>query len=896
MPSTLHAFRKHQKILMVMTTGLAMISFLILGAVNSRPENMPAVLVVAALAAMFGGAAWVIGQVNGKSSEYLTTGAVAGAVLGLWLSWGRAEPNAILMDSGDLTTTEVFNMKRERNLANQFVGDAYQRVNGFQANFAEQFGQRVFFRYTPGQYDSDVEIAITKLLQREADRLGIDVSTAAVFDFIRGLAMTSGKALTQQQFAEIRSRLGVSEEQLIKVLADELKARRAYDLLYSQRPLPTPEALYDYYSKLNLQQEAEIAVVPVADFVDDKAEPSAKDLDELFVKYKANPPGYGPDGKFVEGMPGFRQPPRMKLAYLEAVYDTFEKQVGEVTDKEIEDRYEQLKKRPFGDSFDMPDFSGDLPAIPPGGLMNPLDGILPNSLTPPTPPPAAADSTPPAAPAEGTAPESSPAATPPAPEASAPEASTPDAPKGDAAPPAAPPASPSEGTPPAATPDATSDSTPPAVPADNPSSSMLPNLSTLSFVAFQDDQPPPPPVASGENATAAATTETPAQPETPPAEGTPSTPALPPPAPPTLEGATPPADPPLPTVRPLDDAYRAEIKEEIIRERTQALMEKKIDEAVQWFASEIGARINTPAEEQGHLTAEDAAKKLKEYAGKNGLVYVETPFLSFQELQNSEDYPVGAAAAVNHPEKANVATDAFESFGRSMFYLPRPAASLDQSGEGSWFVYWLTAERRDGEPANMDDPIVKQQVVKTWRELKAREKAEARAAALVKLAQESDKPLTELFAEQSVTGESGTGYISVRPTGKFTWYRMPVVPTRSMQREASPTLTELPGLKPVGDSFFSTVFEKLKVGETGTANSMDKSEYYVVKVTNRTPSTPEELETFRQTFLARGLSNEYFDLASRDWALYGRNPIDDLLKRNNVQFVNRGERDAPPEG
>lgn len=886
MPSTLQTFRKHQKVLMVMTTGLAMISFLLLGAVNARPENMPAVLVVLALAAMFGGAAWVIGQVNGKSSEYLTMGAVAGAVLGLWLSWGRAEPDAILMDSGDLSGQQVFEMKRERNLANQFVGDAYQRVNGFQAGFAEQFGQRVFFRYTPGAFDSDVDMAITELLRREADRLGISVSTASVFDFIRGLAMTSGKALTQEQFAEIRTRMGVSEEQLIAVLADELKARRAYDLLYNQRPLPTPESLYESYRKLNLQQEAEIAVLPVSDFVDEKVEPSQQELEELFAKHKGNAPGFGPDGKFVEGLPGFRQPPRVKLAYLEAVYDTFEKQAGEVTDQEIEARYEERKRRPFGDALDAPDFSGEMPQIPPGGLTNPLEGILPNSLKAPTPPPAEGTTAPenPAAPVEGTKPESSAPAAPPAP--------TPEATKTEAAPPATPATTPEPAPRPAApekTPDAAA---PPAAPADKPST-MLPDLSKLSFVVFQDDQPPPPPVATGAGAPAP---QNPAQdqPSTPPAEGTPSTPALPPPAPPSIEGETPPADPPLPTVRPLDDEYRAELKDEILRERTQALMEKQIDEATQWFASEVGALINTPPEDKGHITAEQASKKLKAYAEKNGLAYVETPFLSFQELQGSEDYPVGPAAAVNHPQKANVATDAFESFGRSMFYLPRPAASLDPMGQGSRFVYWMTGERPDGEPQNMDDPIVKEQVVKTWRELKARAKAEERAAALVKMAKEAaDKPLTEVFAEQSATGQPGTGYLSVRPTGKFSWYRMPVVPTRSMQRESSPTLTELPGLKPLSDSFFTTVFEKLKVGEVGTATSADKSEYYVVKVISRTPSTPEELETFRQTFLTRGLANEYFDLASRDWAMHGRNPIDELLRRNNVQFVNRQNGDSP---
>ena len=122
---------------------------------------------------MIGGAAWVIGQVNGKSSEYSTIGAVAGAVLGLWLSWGKTDPGAILIDSGDLTNKQVSMMKRERNLANQFVGDAYQRVNGFNPMMAEQFGQRVLFRYTPGSPTSDVDMAITELLRREADRLGI---------------------------------------------------------------------------------------------------------------------------------------------------------------------------------------------------------------------------------------------------------------------------------------------------------------------------------------------------------------------------------------------------------------------------------------------------------------------------------------------------------------------------------------------------------------------------------------------------------------------------------------------------------------------------------------------------------------------------------------------------
>ncbi len=780
---------------------------------------------------------------------------------------------------------------------------AYERVNGFSPQFAEQFGMRVFFRYTPGDYDSDGEIAITELLRREAQRMGVGISTAGVFEFIRSLGGSS-KTLTKEQFAEIRDRLRVGEQELIDVLARELQARRAYDLLYSQRPLPTPESLYEAYEKLNLQQEAEIAVLPVSDFVDPDAKPTQADLEDLFAKHKSNVPGFGSDNRPVEGQPGFLQPPRMRLAYLEAEYDTFEKLVPEITDKEVEARYEELKKRPLNDPGEAPNF-GDLPGLPGGGLDS-LKGLM-------TPQPGSVPAAPAAPPsAEGAKPELSAPAAPPAPMPEAPKAETPtgDAPKTETktpdlpklessnatpAPPAAPPAAPP--SPAAATPE-----TPAPAPPANPSSQRL-NPGRLSFVSFQEEErPPAPPVATGTAAPQAEkpageklATEKPADSAPPKDSALPgSAPALPPPAPPTAESVAPPADPPLPTVRALDDAYRKELRDEIRRERTLELMEKKMAEVAQWTAEEIGALVKTPETDKAHLTPETAAKKLKEYAEKNKLVYVETPFLSFQELEESEDYPIGTAAATSNPQRANVVQDAFQSFGRSMTYLPRPAVSFDQQ-DGSHFVYWILEEKNDFEPKDMSDPIVKAQVEKAWREQKARAKAEERATALVKMAKEAAKPLQEAFAEQSVTGKTGTGFITVRPTGKFTWFRAPVVPTRSMQREAPVTVTELPGLKPLGDSFFTKVFEEMKVGDVAVANSADKSEFYVVKIVSRTPSTPEELETFRQAFISRGMNNEYFDLTGREWARYGINPINELIKSHNVQFLTR-ERESADAG
>ena len=56
MSSPFSIFRRNQRILMVITTGLAMISFVLLGAV-SDPRDLPTPLVVIFLAAMAGGLA-----------------------------------------------------------------------------------------------------------------------------------------------------------------------------------------------------------------------------------------------------------------------------------------------------------------------------------------------------------------------------------------------------------------------------------------------------------------------------------------------------------------------------------------------------------------------------------------------------------------------------------------------------------------------------------------------------------------------------------------------------------------------------------------------------------------------------------------------------------------------
>jgi hypothetical protein len=374
------------------------------------------------------------------------------------------------------------------------------------------------------------------------------------------------------------------------------------------------------------------------------------------------------------------------------------------------------------------------------------------------------------------------------------------------------------------------------------------------------------------------------------APATDESPALPAPSTPAGETPSREIDPPLPTVRPLDDELRSQIRQELLRERAVELMEKKVQEASN-FMSEMGMLVNTPPDDPDHIKPEEAAERLKKYAAENGLVYVETPWLSYEELEQSEDFPIGQAQVLTAQRGIPVVQDVMQNFQRSMKYQPRRAVNPFSNSPGH-FAYWITDERRDFVPEDLSDELVRDQAVKAWRESKAREKARERAEAVAAMVRASKDPMGQAIADETVTGKPGTSYLSVRPTGKFSWYRMPVVPPRDMQA-SMPRLTEIAGLKPLGQQFMEKVFSDLKPGDVGVAESADKSEIYVVKIGSRTPSTPEELESFRQRFLARGITPEYRTLSQLEMQRYGRNGLDELWKKHDVQIVSNRSEETP---
>ena len=155
---------------------------------------------------------------------------------------------------------------------------------------------------------------------------------------------------------------------------------------------------------------------------------------------------------------------------------------------------------------------------------------------------------------------------------------------------------------------------------------------------------------------------------------------------------------------------------------------------------------------------------------------------------------------------------------------------------------------------------MRESVVKEWQRSQARPKAQSRAKGLVEIALKSpEKLLEESLAQETLSGEKdGLNVTSAdlfHKTGEFSWLQGSVVPHTGMDRQTPPpTRFTIPGLTDAGDEFMQTVFDELKPGGVGVASNIERTVYYVVRITKRDPSDAAALEKFRKDFLETGTS------------------------------------------
>lgn len=800
MSSPFAVFRKHQKILLVILVGLSMLSFVIFDAIQnvSSMGEMPPQLIVLTLAALVGAVAWVVGITNHKSSEYGVFGLIAGAALGLlFVMQGRKGDVAVSSSEFTLSHSELGTLLRSRSIANSFVAQAihetHPNIPPEQLSFLAHMSQ---FGFGFPQERVDQDVVLGELLRREGAKIGLTLPDSAVQEFIT--LITQGN-LTREAFRKIRGQIGVSERELLEALRKELLAREAAELLYPRVSLP-PAVEWEFSKRLQVRQNATVAAVPISAFLDPEAKPSPSDLEQLFLTYRENFPGFDRSGRREEGRPGFHQPPRIRMAYLTPDYLAFEQQVEPtITEEMILARYER--------DYVTPAKTGTEPFIP-EAPQPPLPGP---KLTPP--PAKTPDEAPTLPPGE--------AAPPPTPSPSTPPSSTP------------------ESSPPEASSSGAGNSSP-----DSATPTPAPDSSPCDDSSSTDETPPTP---AAETPVRAEVT-----PDSPPAAETPDKTTLPPLASPGTSEAPPPL--PAKSVPPLDDQLKAEIRDQLLMELTHQAIERALSEALDEVRNRIGRYVNAPAGVEQRLTIEQASQRAKEYAAAHHLIYAETGELSQQELLRSEDHPVGGYSKPQPDNPFATITVAEELFSTPPDYIFRPALVEERDAGGrvkDRAVYWKLEHKPAYVPESLAEERVRQQVERTWRELAAREKAEQRARELAEKARQSGRPLLEALASETVTGAPNSPPLNILQTGQFSWMRQNIVPSMDFRRiEYVPVLSQIPGLEPLGEDFMRIVFDELKPGDVGVAPSAERTVYYVVRIDSRIPADEEQWNIVRNNYLS----------------------------------------------
>ena len=918
-------FRRHQKVALAAITGTAVLSFVVFDASNSNhlsPTGL-AILVTGCLAIV----GWIWGAGEGKSGENAIFGGVLGIALSLaFMFVGRPQP-AVSAITGNLSRADLQNLGRDRGMANRMVNLVFYEGNplakalaGQSAPWAQQYIQGSLSQYLFGfgVQDQSEDVLLTELFNREADELGIQITDDAVMTYLKevvGKDKKGEEGLTQEVYRDalkntIAGFPGSSEPTIFEAIRHEMRARQAANILLGGERL-TPSDVWDIHRKLNTRESAEFVALPVEEFVDPKAQPTDAELKEFFDTYKGNYPNFAENGLFAEGRPGLYKSRQVRVAYLTPNYEELQKQAGEVTEEEIQQRYELQYQRSMPADLDA---NGELiPSGVPQPPATPAGTPVPAATAPATEKPAETPPAEPAAPATREKPAEPPApVTPPAPETSA-------TPEVKPAEPAVPPAETQPAAPPAK-PEGTSlrerrsalqpvvlIQETPAAATEKPAEAAPAATPEVPATPAATPEVPAAPAATPEPAAAAPAAPAPeaSQPAAPAAESKPAevkpageAPAAAPLTVPPAAGGGADNDPapPVSLVRPLDDVLRQQIRDDLLAEKAQPLAKDQVGAArdfmsdlhlgVSEYLSDRNSKAKSkPALSKDAMSPEEATKRLKEYAQKNGLVYAETPLLTPGDLERSTEYPVGAAQVPGRD--ASVARTLEQSKGDDLC-LALTASSFDRKEA---FAFWKIEDVAAHVPASLDEAGVKQNAIKSWRTFKAREVAEKRAKALTELIAKSDKPMAETLGEQTITGEAKEKslFLTVQATGDFSWLVSSSSVPGQLREEGAPRFGTISGIQGAGDSFMSKIFNEMQPGQTEVVPNLDRSVFYVMRIEKRSPGTESEVAVMRRQFLeSQGMLSRY-----ANQQVHSRNPniASRLFLKHGVIFPRSKEED-----
>jgi len=808
MKSPFAIFRKHSKVLTVWLTVLAMFAFIVFSSLEQ--SQFPFVFGILLGAGIF----WYIGSRVGKPGEYAVAGAVLGGMLVFFtLKDVGAPPPAVETSVGGLTRIEINQLIQKRHVANQFLREIFNRSNGDQSFMVPQaFGF--------GSATLEEDVLVGQLLRHEADELGVVVSNTAVGDFIH--KETKNK-LSTKVFDDLCREMRLSQSELFNILRDELKSRTALQMTYP-RNLPTPQRYFQTYRKLNVRQQIDAVTIPVSAFIDDVPTPSDDELAAFFDEHSnvyANVDG--------PGEPGFRQPRKVRLAYLEADFETVEKDVEPVTDEEIEKYYDENKElfrnRPAQEEGPKLDESKPLnPQFAPDENGNaPVEAPKPqNPETSSTSQTSAIQLVSAEKPAEEKPAEEKPTEEKPATEKPATEKPAAEKPADEK--PAA--EKPSEAKPTEAKP--TEDK--PAAPAlDEPVDGAESKTPLPEFRPLDDD----------------------------------------------LKDL----------IRDQLTSERArEIVRKIIGEQAHGFMYRLHDEYD--ALTEEGEETISEQEISERLKEYAASKNLR-YVATDWLSQADLRDFEKHPIGSAAEPAAPGANPFQQTNSITVISQLFET-PPDFKYSPTVAEDLLTH---NWYAYWKIDDRSERVPT-FKDPGVAEQVLEAWKQHQARPKAKKRADELAEIARNSKAPMSESLEGQSVTVEPDSPKVDVQQTESFGWLRESSAPGANPFQRPPPTLSTISAIEKVDDDFMQTLFEELSEGDVGVIPNADRTAYHVVRIKNRTSATKAGQDILRQTFLKEDMFfffSPYAKLIQQGAQASSIRWRDDLMKKYDVSWKKTDE-------
>jgi len=816
MKSPFAIFRKNARVLTVVLTGLAMFAFVVMDQLRSNPQLFP--ILMAGL--LLGAAFFFLGRPSGHGNEYGVGGLLLGVVLMAYVvPTFTGDRAAIELTIGSLSEQEVNEHLRRRELANQFVAQARSKTEQQPSQSPFNFGA-----------DSKDSAAMSMILRHEADQMGIGLSDQAVNDFI--MQVTDSK-LSQQEFKDIRMKMRLSETELYDILRENLRANLALQMLVP-REYTTPAQFWEYYRRLNVKQEIEVAAIPVSAFLDGVGEPSDGDVAALFEQYKNNAPtGFL---TFLEQkemlkrppQPAFKQPRKIRIAYLEVDYEKVSAKLQKdddpmVIDEQVEQFYEENKairyREPSNFDDEQPPF--DLSTFPDED--KPIDPVL----------------------------KDDPSEEKQSPKTETPKAEAPDKNSEEAA------KSKTDGKADEGAQFSVSDDE--DIATDTKTESDEKTKTDDKVKADGEAVEAPDPKGSEEP-----------EPDEPPVEA------------------------PIPVnYLPLDDELKDEIREELLHDRVILEVEQirvRVDDFIRDIEDEyvIGdGSTKEPTAKEKAAQAKKITDKIKKFAAAEGLRYVELDLLGFRDLSDKGEKAAELwneiHGAETQPEESDLPTlnyliaQAIEPtvvqdfnrseppttlqvlFGREDERLFARESARDPISNNQ-YIYWKLEDKATEVP-KLDDPGIRKQVVAAWKEQAARKPANDRATELAERVREAlteKQTMEAALAGQTVTKSADSVELTVQDTGElFSWLTIPTAQSPIAFIKPRPALSTIAAVEKAGNDFMRMAFDGLDVGEVGVAPNADMTVYHIILVKNRIPEAPEGDAKFQDEFTKETLFGSY---------------------------------------